>query len=165
MFAFTETVDIDAPVDHVWDTLQDIESWWAASNPEHISLERLDDRGIAVGARLRIQERIAGIPGEAVGVITALIPGTEVTWQADRARYRWLGAGLTIAEGVTWRVEPDGERRCRLSAHVWARFPRSPLGTLLGWMFKHPLRGIAKDRQHTRTELEHLKRKIETVHP
>ncbi|MFI0448857.1 hypothetical protein [Actinomadura sp. 6N118] len=48
----------------------DLDGWWVASNPEHDTLEHLDDRGIEVGARVRIREKIAGIPGEAIGEIT-----------------------------------------------------------------------------------------------
>ena len=161
MFAFTETVNIAAPAEQVWDTMHDLEAWWPASNPEHISLERLDNRGITVGAQLRIRETIAGIPGEAVGVITRVTPGTEVSWQADHARYRWFGLTLTVAEGVTWRVQSDGHRQCQLSAHVWARFPRSPLGHVHSWAFEHLLDGVDKDRRHARTELEYLKHAIE----
>ncbi|TDD92908.1 hypothetical protein E1293_00070 [Actinomadura darangshiensis] len=91
MFEFTETVTIDAPSSTVWEHLQDLEEWWPASNPEHESLELLDDRGIRPGARIRIRERIAGVPGEAVGEITHVDAGTSVTWEAPAARYRWLG--------------------------------------------------------------------------
>jgi hypothetical protein len=161
MFAFIETISIDAPAETVWNVLQDIEQWWPPSNPEHHSIERLDDRGIEVGARIRIREKVAGIPGEAIGVITNLTPGTEVSWEADEARYRWLGATFTLSEGVTWRVERDGDDACRLSAHVWAKFPRSPVGWIISWTFVHVLDGIAKDRRHARAELEYLKNAIE----
>lgn len=163
MFEFTETICIDAPSSTVWTALQDIEQWWPPFNPEHRSIERLDDRGNEVGARLRIREKVAGIPGEAIGTVTNVIPDTEVSWEADEARYRWLGATFTLSEGVSWRVEPDGPAACRLSAHVWAKFPRSPLGRLLGWTFEHVLDGVAKDRRHARAELEYLKSTVEGV--
>lgn len=144
----------------MWEVLQDIEDLWPASNPEHESLERLDDRGIEVGARLLIRERIAGIPDEATGEITELEPLSRVTWEAPAARYRWFGVPLTIGEGVTWALAGD-DRSTLLSAHVWATFPASPLGRILGWMFEKPLKGIEKDREHARTELRYLKRRIE----
>jgi len=163
MFAFTETIQINAPSETVWNTLQDIETWWPPSNPEHDSIERLDGRGNGVGARLRIREKVAGIPGEATGVITHLTPGTEVTWHANSARYRLLGATVTISEGVTWRVEADRDpERCRLSAHVWANIPQPHLGPVLAWAFEHLLNSIAKDRRHARGELDYLKRTIES---
>ena len=72
----------------MWELLQAVDQWWPPSNPEHISLEHLDDRpATEVGAKLRIREKIGGIPGEAVGTITAVEPGAAVTWEAD-ATYR-----------------------------------------------------------------------------
>jgi hypothetical protein len=91
LFDFTESVLIEAPHLRVWEVLSDIDCWWLASNPEHESLEHLDSLApTQVGARLRIREKTGGIPGEAVGTITAVDPGNTVTWEAD-ARYRWLG--------------------------------------------------------------------------
>ncbi len=161
MFEFTESIHIEAPPDVVWQVLEDIEGWWPSSNPEHQSIERLDSHGIQVGARLRIREKVAGIPGEAIGTITALSPGKEVTWTSDRAKYRWLGQTLILSEGVTWRIEPTGPSATTLSAHVWARFPETLRGRASGWIFVHVLDGVAKDRLHARTELEYLKNSIE----
>lgn len=169
MFEFTETILIHAAPATVWEVLRDIESWWPASNPEHDSLERLDDRDILdVGTRLRIHERIGGIPGEAVGEITHVNPPFSVTWEAPSARYRWLGMSIQIGEGVTWSIEPHPEPHSaphtagtKLSAHVWATFPPGRSGRLLELAFRHLLRGVEKDREHTRTELRYLKHTIE----
>ena len=161
MFEFTETIDIGASADAVWETIVEVERWWPPSNPEHDSLERLDEGDLKVGTRFRIREKVAGIPGEAIGIITNVEPGTSVTWRADQAQYRLLGISFTIGEGVTWRVEPDGLDACRLSAHVWATFPDGVIGRFLSFVFTQLLDGIAKDRQHTRTELEYLKKSIE----
>lgn len=161
MFDFTETIGINAPAQTVWDTLQDIETWWPPSNPEHQSIDRLDELGNNVGARLRIREKIAGIPGEAVGVITDMTPGSEITWHASQARYQWLGATITVGEGVTWRVVPVDADTCRLSAYVWANFPTTLRGRLAAWAFEHLLKGISRDRQHAHRELEYLKKTIE----
>lgn len=128
MFDFTESIVIDAPHERVWEVLRDVDLWWPASNPEHISLEHLDDRpATEVGARLRIRERIGGIPGEAVGTITMVESGAGVTWEAD-ATYRWLGVSVEIGEGVTWRVEPQSASSAVVSARVWASAPRGVLG-------------------------------------
>ena len=156
MFEFTESVLIGARKNDVWAVLSDIDRWWLASNPEHRKLEHLDSLApTQVGARLRIREKIGGIPGEAIGSITSVEPGTAVTWQAD-ARYRWLGIPMRVGEGVTWRVEPCGESTTRVSAQVWARFPRHLLGRIARFLFVHALDGIEKDRHHARTELRYL---------
>lgn len=161
MFEFIETVVIAAPPPVVWVVLQELENWWPASNPEHESIERLDDGGIRVGAVLRVREKIAGVPGEAVGTITRADPQAAVTWEAPKARYRILGVPFTIGEGVTWSVQSEPAGATRLSAHVWATFP-GPFGWLLQWMFTFLFRGVEKDREHARTELHYLKRIVET---
>lgn len=164
MFEFTESIRIEAPAATVWDTIVDVEDWWPPSNPEHDSIERLDDGGdLMVGTQFRIREKVAGIPGEAIGTITDLEPGTAVTWRADQARYRLLGMIFTIGEGVTWRLEPDGPEATILSAHVRATFPNGSIGRGLSFVFTRLLNGIDKDRRHTRIELEYLKAAIE--HP
>jgi len=110
---FTESVLITAPHAQVWRELSDIDRWWLASNPEHDSLEHLDSLpATQVGARLRIKEKIGGIPGDAEGTITAVDPGKAVTWEAD-ARYRWFGIPVRVGEGVTWRVEPTDDATTR----------------------------------------------------
>ena len=163
MFDFTEAILIDAPKEAVWQVIRDVDRWWLASNAEHESLERLDERPVTeVGARLRIREKIGGIPGEAVGTITSVEPDSAVTWEAE-ATYRWLGIKLTVDEGVTWRVQRKGNEKSLLSARVWATFPRGPLGRLAALIFVHLLNGEEKDREHARTELRYLKRVIEAT--
>ncbi|OBI28336.1 SRPBCC family protein [Mycobacterium sp. E2238] len=161
MFEFSESVLIAAPRAQVWSVLSDIDRWWLASNGEHERLEHLDSLPpTQVGARLRIAEKIGGIPGVAEGTITAVDPGTAVTWEAD-ARYRWFGVPVRVGEGVTWRVEPDGEAKTRVGARVWATFPRHLLGRIAAFAFMHLLNGVEKDREHTRTELCYLRKIIE----
>lgn len=160
MFDFTESIVIDAAPDRVWKVLRDVDHWWLQSNPEHISLEHLDDRpATEVGALLRIREKIGGVPGEAIGTITQVEPGVAVKWEAD-ATYRWLGASIDIGEGVIWRIQPQ-QQSSVVSARVWARWPHGVLGRLAALVFVHVLNGEAKDREHTRTELRHLKCTLE----
>ncbi|GLV11585.1 hypothetical protein MyChFU_49050 [Mycobacterium intracellulare subsp. chimaera] len=161
MFDFTETILIHAPREKVWNVVRDIEQWWLRSNPDHDALEHLDQRpATEVGAKLRIREKIGGIPGEAVGVITAAEPGTAVTWEAE-ANYRWLGVSVRVNEGVTWRLEPISETSTRLSARVWATSPSGIFGRFASLVFTRLLNGEVKDRAHARTELQYLKRTIE----
>lgn len=159
MFEFTESITIDAPPSDVWDVMTDLEAWWPPSNPEHESLERLDDRGIEVGAQIRIREKVAGIPCVADGQITRVDPMSAVTWEA-LARYRWFGVSVPVSEGVTWGIQPGDDDTTRVSAHVWAT-PQGFFGPLVQFVFAHVIDGISKDRQHARTELRYLKRTIE----
>ncbi len=162
MFDFTESIVIHAPAERAWEVMREVDQWWPPSNPEHISLEHLDDRPVTeVGARLRIREKVAGIPAVAVGTITDVVEGSTVTWDAA-ATYRLLGLAVAIGEGVTWTVEPRDGASCVVSAHVWARFPGGLFGRLVSFVFIRLLDGIEKDREHARTELRHLKRILET---
>lgn len=159
MFEFTESIDIDAGRDAVWRRMAHLDRWWLKSNPEHDELEHLDDPPLRKGSRLRIKERIAGIPGTAVGSITRFEPGEVVTWEAPGAQYRLAGVRITIDEGVRWRIE-SRSGATRVSATVWARFPGRGGGFVeLGFRL---VRGVEKDREHTRTELKYLKHSIES---
>lgn len=162
MFEFTESVLVEAPRQQVWDVVRDVDNWWLASNDEHDDLEHLDDRPVTeVGATLRIREKIGGIPGEAVGAITAVETGSAVTWEADAA-YRWLGlVSVPVQEGVTWRLQAQDDATTVLSAWVWASFPGKGIGRLAAFAFMHLLDGVAKDRKHARTELQYLKHLVE----
>jgi hypothetical protein len=148
MLDFTETIPIRASPARVWATLLDIERWWPPSNSEHESIERLDGADqdvetgqpveIAVGTRFRIREKITGAPGEGVGVVTGVVPGRAVTWEADAMHYRLYGVRFIIAEGVTWSVDPHEPETGLLSARVWARFPEGLVGRILWLVFSRP---------------------------
>lgn len=81
----------------MWETLVDIEGWWLASDPGHEEVRVLTPGPLRSGPRLFIRERIAGIPGEAEGVVTDDEPGRTVTWVAADARYRVLRLGFHIS--------------------------------------------------------------------
>lgn len=165
MLQFTESVKIETTPDRAWAYLVNVEKWWPPSNPEHESLEILDrDKALGKGTRIRIRERIAGIPCEAIGEVTEYVERERVTWQAEVARYRLWGITLEVTEGVRWSLGPL-EKGVTLSACIWASFPGGPKGRCLEWMFKGPLRGEAKDRSHARRELEYIKQELENVHP
>ncbi|WP_026930083.1 hypothetical protein [Glycomyces tenuis] len=115
-----------------------------------------------MGTRLRIRETVGGIPGEETGEITQVFPQSSVTWEAPQAHYRWCGVTVTVGEGVTWSLDPSGDGATLLGVHVWATRPAGKLGRLLGWVFVHLLRGVAKDREHARIELRYLKCRVET---
>jgi uncharacterized protein YndB with AHSA1/START domain len=161
MFAFTESVDIAAPRSAVWNLMRDVRAWWLLSNPEHDDLDLLgDDGALTLGKTFRIRERIAGIPGEAVGTVTHFEPGRAATWEAPQAYYRIAHFSVAVSEGVTWTLE-DVNGGTRVSAHVCATFPENVPGRVLERAFKI-LGGVDRDREHTRQELAYLRRRLET---
>ena len=159
MFEFTESIAIAALPSRVWETLEDVESWWPPSNPEHIGMQ-VGERPIAEGTAVDFQEKVAGIPGRASGHITELRPGERITW-AGTARYRYMRLiPFTVQEGVSWTLTPDQDGT-RLAAQVWAIFPETLRGRLLEWYATRFVDVIRKDRAHARRELEWLKQHIE----
>lgn len=159
MFEITPEIEIDAPPETVWDYLVDVEEWWVDSNPEHSSLEIVsDDEDLKEGTRIRVREKIAGIPGEAEGEVTEFVPNDHFTWEAD-AVYRYLGLTFSATEGVKWSVK--SEEKTELSAHVWAEFPDTLFGKVLEWYFKNVLNGVEKDYEHAMEELVYIKEQIE----
>lgn len=158
-----------------WAALLDVERWWPPSNPEHESIQRLEEAAkttdtccgsgteIGVGTRFRIREKIAGVPGEGVGVVTCVEPGTAITWEAEKMSYRLYGMSFLIGEGVTWRVDHDAPGTSLISARVWARFPTGVRGRILWLVFARVLHGIEKDRHHACVELAYLKEMIESA--
>jgi uncharacterized protein YndB with AHSA1/START domain len=71
------TVEIDAPVERVWQVFADVERWpeWTASIRR---IEALDGPGVAVGKRFRIaQPRLPTLVWE----VTEVDPGRSWTWR------------------------------------------------------------------------------------
>ena len=102
-------IDVEAPVEQVWEVLRDVERWpeWA---PTVTSVRRLDDGPLAVGSRVRVEQpRIP--PTEYV--VTELEPSRSFTWVATGPGVRTtarhlleeLGTGRTR---VTLAVEQAG---------------------------------------------------------
>jgi hypothetical protein len=157
MFEFTASLKIDTSAERLWNRLVDVQSWWLVSNPEHGRLEILsEEQEIQEGTPILIEERIAGIPGKAVGQVTQIRECQELTWEAEDAVYSFYGLPLSVQEGVTWKVEPVNAG-VRLSAHVWGEFPDTWVGRMFEWVFKHIVRGVEKDYEHAMQELRYLK--------
>ena len=72
------SIDVEAPVDRVWEVLRDVERWpeWASTVT---SVRRLDDGPLAVGSKARIEQ--PKIPPTEY-VVTELEPGRSFTWVA-----------------------------------------------------------------------------------
>ena len=113
-------IDIEAPVDRVWEVLRDVERWpeWTSTVT---SVRRLDNGPLAGGSRARIEQpRIP--PTEYV--VTELEPSRSFTWVATGPGVRTTARHLLEALGtggtrVTLAVEQAG-----LVGAVMGRFYR-----------------------------------------
>lgn len=162
MFEVDAAVRIGAAPAEVWRYLVDVQSWWVASNPEeHRSLRVLGEGGaLEEGTPIRIRESVAGVPCDALGYVTRLVDGKEVTWTSGEAVYRYAGLRMSVEEGVTWSVR-GANGGSELEAHVWAIFPGTLLGRLFEWYAKRVLRVERRDREHAMKELTFIKQRIE----
>jgi len=72
------SIDVDAPIDGVWEVLTDVERWseWTSTVT---SVTRLDDSPLQVGSRARIEQ--PKIPPTEYEV-TEVEPGRSFTWVA-----------------------------------------------------------------------------------
>lgn len=156
-FEFTESIDVPASPEEVWDVMVDVEDWWPKSNPEHESIERLTPGALRPGTRLLVHEKIAGIPGEIEGpIVTVDETERRLVWRGENARYDFFGLTLVVTEGVTWTIEA-ADHGSRVSARVWAKFPEGVFGRLAAAFFRWPLGGVRRDREHARAELRYLR--------
>ena len=102
-------IDVDAPVERVWEVLREVERWpeWA---PTVTSVRRLDEGPLAVGSKARIEQ--PKIPPTEY-VVTELEPGRSFTWVATGPGVRTTARHLleelgTVRTRVTLAVEQAG---------------------------------------------------------
>lgn len=93
------TIDIDAPAEHVWAVISDVENWpvWT---PSVRSLRRLDPGPLRVGARQRIKQ--PRLP-TTIWTVTELIEGELFTWTAT-------GPGMSTSARHRIEPTPTGSR-------------------------------------------------------
>lgn len=125
------SIDIAAPIDRVWDLTLDVESW-PDHSPTFTSIERLDDRPIAVGSKARIKQ-----PAQRAKVWT-------VTELEDQKRFAWATRSMgTVMTGSHHLAErEDG------TMHTLAVDIEGPLAPVIGLLIRRPIRNaIAKENQ------------------
>jgi uncharacterized membrane protein len=113
-------VEVDAPVERVWDVLQDVERWpqWAETVT---AVRRLDDGPLAVGSRARIEQpRIPPTEYE----VTELEPGRSFTWVAT-------GPGVRTTARHALEPLDGGRTRVRLSVRQGG-----PVGSVVGRFYR-----------------------------
>lgn len=87
------SIDIQAPVERVWELTSDLESWPALSPKTMRSVERLDDGELRPDSAARVKQ-----PGQRpkVWTVTAVEPGRRFAW-----RSRVFGTEVTASHVLT----------------------------------------------------------------
>lgn len=159
----TESVNIHASAEQIWEFASDFERNWEDSNPEHDGTRVLSDPKYPLrdGLRFWQRERVGGIVGELNAELYDVEPNRKFRWYPDVV-YKLWGLKLRFPEGGTFRIEPTSEPDVvRVSHHVWGDLPDSILIRVLGWLLINLFDIDRAAAQHTRMELEYFKSQIE----
>jgi|GEM_PF-520340 hypothetical protein len=160
----TESVVVDAPRTEIWGAVTDFEGIFHRANDAHILTEitSLPGTGFVDGLRFLQVETVGGIKGVLDGRVYDVFPPTRYRWSAETT-YSLLGIDIVdVFEGGNLRIERTrSEKGWRLSHRVYGVFPDSSKGRALSW-FMSAFMDIESDAaQHTRVELEYVKRELE----
>lgn len=160
----TESVDIHAPAEQIWEFISDFEGNWEDSNPEHDGTLVLSDPKYPLrnGLRFWQRERVGGIVGELNAEIHDVEPNRKFRWDADVV-YRLWGLQISFTEGGTFRIEPTSKRETvHVSHRVWGDLPNSIPGRMLSWLLVNFFDIDRAAAHHTLVELEYFKSQIES---
>ena len=137
---YRTTIDIDAPLERVWDVLMDVERWpdWS---PTMTSVERLEPGMFRPGSTARIKQ--PRLP-EAVWRVTELVPQKSFTWSAHSR-----GVTTVARHIVTAREEGGTRARGEIDQH-------GPLALLARIFFSR------LTKRYLKQEAQGLKQRCET---
>ena len=155
MIEMRDTIEIEAPAEHVYDclvqSLRDLESY-KAWHPEHESIEWLRGEPVMEGSLVRITEYLNGTLASLTFRFAEVIPSRLI-------RYHVRFPLSIVAPENRFEFEELGESRCRFTAYGRIRMPM--------WLFlkshsahKGKLKG---SKQHMKEEGENLKRIAESA--
>jgi hypothetical protein len=163
MIEASAAVTIDASRGTVWSYLEEFETLWEESNPDH------DGTWVVMDPKKPLRDGLRFYQREFVGPIKGMIKA-DLRDVVTEDRFSWIGTctytlpplplAFTVEEGGTMKLEQtDG--KTRLSHRVWARIPPTVLG-------KVAEKGLSlfgdierEAYEHTLVELEYFKEIIE----
>ncbi|AUV84317.1 hypothetical protein C2R22_22445 (plasmid) [Salinigranum rubrum] len=163
MIEASAAVRIDASPATVWSFLEEFETLWEKSNPDH------DGTWVVMDPKKPLRDGLRFYQREWVGPVKGIIKA-DLRDVVEERRFSWIGTctytlppfplAFTVEEGGTIQLEPtDGQTR--LSHRVWARVPPTILGRVLQGVL--PILGDIEQEayEHTLVELEYFKDVIE----
>ncbi|AFK21234.1 hypothetical protein E6P09_17285 (plasmid) [Haloferax mediterranei ATCC 33500] len=164
MIETSAAVQIDASPATVWPYLEEFETRWERSNPDHDGMWVVMDPKKPLRDGLRFYQR------EYVGPIKGMI-NAELRDVVEEQRFSWIGTctytlpllpfTFTVEEGGTVVLDPRGGQT-HLSHRVWARVPPTVLGKVAEKALTAAVDLENEVYQHTLVELEYFKNVVET---
>jgi carbon monoxide dehydrogenase subunit G len=126
----TSTAEIDAPLQRVWELVEDVESapQWQGGLKEMRAVQR-DDQGRAVLCEAETDAKVRTVKST---VRFSYDGPTRLSWKQEKGE-------LTAVEG-SWTLEDLGGERTRATYAIEA-----DLGRMLGMMIRGPLVGVLRD--------------------
>ncbi|WP_440991493.1 SRPBCC family protein [Haloarchaeobius baliensis] len=163
MIEASAAVRIDASPGTVWSYLEEFETLWEESNPDH------DGTWVVMDPKKPLRDGLRFYQREFVGPVKGLIKA-DLRDVVTEERFSWIGTctytlppipfAFTVEEGGTMKLEGTDEQT-RLSHRVWARIPPTVLGAVAetGLALFGDIEQEAYE--HTLVELEYFKEVIE----
>ncbi|WP_267643976.1 hypothetical protein [Haloarchaeobius amylolyticus] len=156
-------VSIDASPATVWSHLEEFETLWEQSNPDH------DGTWVVMDPKKPLRDDLRFFQRESVGPVKGMIKA-DIRDVVEERRFSWIGTctyslppfpvTVTVEEGGTVQLERTAGQT-RLSHRVWAHVPV----TVLGIIAEKALTAIGdierEAYEHTLVELEYFKHVIE----
>jgi carbon monoxide dehydrogenase subunit G len=126
----TSTAEIDAPLQRVWELVEDVESapQWQGGLKEMRAVQR-DDQGRAVLCEAETDAKVRTVKST---VRFSYDGPTRLSWKQEKGE-------LKAVEG-SWTLEDLGGERTRATYAIEA-----DLGRMLGMMIRGPLVGVLRD--------------------
>jgi uncharacterized protein YndB with AHSA1/START domain len=159
-FDTTESVVIAATPQRVWEHLTNFRNYESAEYGHGPVRLLTDDPAIHPGLEWEETEKIGPTHSVFHGKVIDVADGRGYTWEGT-AKYSVLGPSVTIRQGGTFTIEPQGSET-RLAHRVWTEFPETMRGRIAEWAADHVLNMPAVATRYIRAQLEHFKKNIES---
>lgn len=144
-FTVEQSIEIDAPIQEVWDYVVEHDEW---RQPLVVEVRKLNGGPHGVGSRYEDRFRVAGMSGAVVNELTHFDPPTRMSWIQPEKK-----PPVYVVEG-SYLLEELGEGRTRFTLRN-AYQPRGPFRLLA------PLIRRKTERDHYPMLLGQLKDKLE----
>lgn len=131
----TLSIDVEAPAELVFRLAHDVERW-PALLPHYVAVDVLERTADGLTARMIVRRTLIPIVG--LGLPVAWRSRTWAEPTQRRLRFQHLG-GATAGMEVTWRIEPNGDGRSRVTLEHDFRPRFAPWAVVIDRLFVRPI--------------------------